>query len=73
MTNVIRKLHRLNADSLTCLLLRKLNNSIDDRFIKYFLKLYQSHFKYQISCCRVFSSAEYCQHDPPRTTRFYIS
>ena len=27
-------MHRLNPDALTCLLLRKLNDSIDDRFIK---------------------------------------
>ena len=27
-------MHRLTPDSLTCLLLRKLNDSIDDRFIK---------------------------------------
>ena len=34
---MFRKPHRLNPDALTCLLLRKLNHSIDDRFIKYFL------------------------------------
>ena len=27
-------MHRLTPDSLTCLLLRKLNDSIDDRFLK---------------------------------------
>ena len=35
ITKIFRKLHCLNADALTCLLLRKLNNSIDDRGIKF--------------------------------------
>ena len=34
LTQIIRKMHRLTPDSLTSLLLRKLNDSIDDRFIK---------------------------------------
>ena len=36
IAKIFRKLHRLNADALTCLLLRKLNDSIDDRCIKFF-------------------------------------
>ena len=34
LKQLIRKMHRLTPDSLTCLLLRKLNDSIDDRFLK---------------------------------------
>ena len=43
LTQIIRKMHRLTPDSLTCLLLRKLNDSIDDRFIKCRLNFYHLH------------------------------